>query len=176
MPLSGTYYITTSSTGTPNKGSNISTEDWLAYLKTDPELKVEFQDDDLDKDLNDPAILNELASDTELLIDIATNREEALAQGNYIARYLGETRSAEVIFYWDQGVITARASWADTAFFFKMIQIANALGAYIRNNDGYTYTDNDYILFGDTWSDDALLRKPIALLYKQMCFLKRWKF
>jgi hypothetical protein len=58
-------------------------------------------------------------------------------QGPYFVRWLGESAHEDPWLDWFDGEISSK--WPDTALYRKMLTIAEALGARVRDDDDTTY-------------------------------------
>ena len=77
----------------------------------------------------------------EWLAYVATDPELELWEENgpYFVRWLGKSAYAEPWLDWADGNISSK--WPDTALYRKMLQIASALRASVRDDDGELYSE-----------------------------------
>jgi hypothetical protein len=93
--------------------------------------RAEFWAENDDSPITAEEWLSYIGTDPELSLDRSC--------GEYFARWSGPSACGEPWLEWFQGNISTK--WPDTALYLKMLQVAQALGASVQDDEGAFYPE-----------------------------------
>ncbi len=91
--------------------------------------RAEFWADNEPSPITAEEWLSYVESDPELSLDTS--------QGEYFARWQGKSAHEDPWLDWFEGNISTK--WPDVALYVKMLQVAQALGGRVQDDDGVVY-------------------------------------